>query len=515
MANTNHINENKRIAKNTVYLYLRMLFGIAVNLFTIRIVWQALGINDYGTYNVVAGVVLTFQFLNSAMVGASQRFLAYAIGEGSAEKTIRTFSTSVQVHTILAFIILILAETIGLWLLDTKINLPPDRHFAGLWVYQASVISMVLIVLSVPYNASIVANEDMKIYGIYGILEILLKFGSALLLLITPFDRLITYSTLLLIISGVMLSLYVRFSRKHYPLLRYKKPDNNSMMRQLFGFAGWTLVGSFAVSVREQGLNIILNIFYNVAYNAARGIANQVSGVVMGFTYNFQMSMFPQITKRYAAGEYKSMLRLVFSGCQFSYYLLLIISVPLFFRADYVLTLWLREGVSPQMITYLRIILIALLVDCMKGPIIAALQATGNVRNFQLMVFFVLISALPMSWIWLSSNGNPFSVVYVVLITNAIALIGRFMLLKQQVGLYGQGRDVMEILVRIILSSFLTIIPVYWLNLIIPNTFVGLVLFCISSLSCSLTVVYLLGLTPGSKDILIRIMKEQILRRFK
>lgn len=514
MAEKDHGVENRRIARNTLYLYLRTLISIGVNIVSIRIVWEALGIDDYGIYNVVAGVVALFQFLNTAMVGASQRYLSYAIGEDSEEKKISIFSASVQVHTILAVIVLILSETLGLWLLDTKINLPPGREVAGMWVYQASVISMILMILSVPFNASIVANEDMGIYGVYGILEVLMKFAVTLLLLVVGTDRLITYSVLLLLVSVVMIILYVRFSIKHYPDLRYSgKIKNRKLIREMFGYGGWTMIGSFAVSARDQGLNVILNMFYNVAYNAAKGIANQVSGVVMGFTYNFQMSMFPQITKRYARGEYSSMMRLIINGCLLSYYLMLVISVPLFLRAEYVLTLWLKTGITTETVNYLRITLIALLADCMKGPVIAGIQATGRVRDFQLMVFFVLCSALPMAWIWLKTDMNPYSVVYVVLITNILALAGRFWLLKKEVGFHGEGRNLLGALVRIAVSTLVVSIPVYMVDVYFPQTFIGLVLLCLCSLVFSLAVIYMIGLGTDARGMITNMVRDQIRKR--
>lgn len=510
-----HRNENKRIARNTLFLYLRMLFAIGVNLYSVRIVWQALGVDNYGIYNVVAGIIVMFQFVNTAMVGASQRFLAFAIGKKIKEDIAETFSTSVKVHTMLAVLMLLIGETIGLWIFETQINLPPGRHFAGMWVYQVSIISMVVMVLSVPYNAGIVAYEDMDIYGIYGIVEVVLKLGVALALLVVPFDRLITYSTLLLVISILMAGLYRWYAKRHYPDLIYRKPTDNSITKRMFSFAGWTMLGSFGVSAREQGLNIILNSFFNVALNAAKGIANQVSGVVMGFTGNFQMSMFPQITKRYATGEIESMLRLVFTGGQLSYFLLLVISYPLMLRADYVLTLWLSEGVSVYMVTFLKITLISLLVDSLKGPLIAALQATGDVKAFQIWVFGILISALPMAWIWLKSDLNPYAVVYVTLITNALALVMRFLLLKKQIGLHGQGREVINMSLRIIACSVILWYILAYINTLFCQDFVGLVLFCCCSLAISLALIYFAGLTSNGRNVINEMVINHLISKLK
>ena len=490
-----HADDNKKVAKNTLFLYLRMLFSVAVSLFTVRIVWRELGIEDYGIYNVVAGVVMMFQFLNSAMVGSTQRFLAYAIGKRDSEGVRQTFTTSVKVHYQLAFVIFILAETIGLWFLCTAINIPEGRVFASHCVYQASVISFVLMVVSVPYNAAIVAYEDMKVFGLYGILEVVLKFLAAVALMIIAFDRLIAYASFLLVISIVMRLIYVRYCRNHFPDCKYDRSVRATGSRDMFSFAGWTMLGSFGVSGREQGLNIILNMFFNVAYNAAKGIANQVSGVIMGFTYNFQMSMFPQITKRYASGEIPSMLRLVFAGCQISYFLLLIVSVPLMFRAEYVLSLWLGEGVSKEMVIFLDFMLLALLVDCMKGPVAAALQATGDVKAFQIMVFVILISALPMAWIWLELDNNPYSVIYVTVITNLIAIVGRFYLLHRQIGFHGQGKELIEISLRIVCSSTVYFAAAYIINPYISFSFMGLVAFSLLMLLIGLVVIFAIGFT--------------------
>ncbi|MBD5334091.1 MAG: lipopolysaccharide biosynthesis protein [Bacteroides sp.] len=501
---------NKRIAKNTLFLYFRMLFGICINLFTVRIIWQELGVEDYGIYNIVAGVVLMFQFLNSAMVSASQRYLAYAIGVNNTNLITQTFSSSIRVHYILALIIFIIAESIGLWFLNYKLNLPSGKLLAANWVYQASAISFIIMVISVPYNAAIVAYEDMKIFGIYGIIEVIFKFLAAIALIFIYNNKLIIYSLLLLAVSIVMRLLYIRYCKKHYNYCIYRSGVENGATKDMFSFAGWNLLGSFGVSAREQGLNIILNMFFNVVYNAAKGIANQVSGVVMGFTYNFQMSMFPQITKRYASGDIHSMLKLTFAGCQISYYLLLLLSGPIIFRANYILSLWLKDGVSIEMEYFLIIMLISLLIDSMKGPVAAALQATGKIKIFQIVIFTILISSLPIAWIWLRFVHDPYIVVYVTAITNLIALFARFYLLKIQIGLYGQGKQILWMAFQIIIVTALYFSITFFYHSIFLLSPISLIVYSMVSIFSGSILIYFFGLSHDLRKMISESIKAKL-----
>ena len=329
--------DNKRIAKNTLFLYVRMILTIAVNFYAIRVIWKVLGVDDYGIYGLVGGIVAMFAFVNNAMVASSQRFISFELGRGNTERLNKVFCLSVTVHFMLAVAITVLAETGGLWLLNARLNIPPERMYAANWVFQCSVLAFAVNVISVPYNACIVAHEHMKAYGYFGILEVLLKLAIVFLLIILPFDKLITYSLLILGVTVIMRIIYGAYCRRHFPEARYRFVTDHHLMRDMFSFAGWSFVGNLGFSVRDQGLNIVLNLFFNTALNAVRTISMQIGGTISGFAQNFQMAINPQITKRYAAGEIGPMMDLVFAGCRYSVILMMMVVVPFLFATEQVL----------------------------------------------------------------------------------------------------------------------------------------------------------------------------------
>lgn len=428
--------DNKRIAKNTMFLYIRMGLTMIVNLYTIRVIWQVLGVDNYGIYNVVGGIVLMFQFLNNAMVSSSQRFISYELGTGNFERLKRVFSASVKVHLFLSIIILLLAETVGLWFLNYKLNIPVDRIFAANCVYQSSIISFLIMVVSVPYNACIVAHEHMKVYGYLGVLEVSLKLAIVFLLMFIPYDKLISYAVLVLCVQIIMRVLYQLYCRNKFPecrldMIKDNKKDKD-IVRGMFSFAGWSFLGNMGFSFRDQGLNIILNVFFNVAMNAAKGIATQASNAINGFAMNFTIALNPQITKSYAAGHPEDMLKLMFRGCKFSFILLSIIVIPIINCCEEILKLWL-DNVEEYTIGFLRIMLLTSLVDAMVSPITTSLQAIGNIRRFQIIISMILLFTIPVAWLWLHFDRYPYAVAWILLGSSIIALIARLILLKEQV----------------------------------------------------------------------------------
>ncbi len=421
---------NSQIAKNTLFLYVRMLLTILANLYAVRVIWQVLGVDDYGVYNVVGGIVAMFAFLNNAMIASSQRFISFELGTGNAEKLKKVFCISVTVHVLLALIILLLAETAGLWFLNAKLNIPADRMIAANWVYQCSIIAFMVNVVSVPYNACIVAHEHMKAFGYLGILEAMFKLGIVFMLMLIPGDKLIVYAPLVLGVSVTMRVIYGSYCRRNFTECRYHYATDHNLMRDMFSFAGWSFIGNLGFSVRDQGLNIILNMFFNVAVNAAKGIANQVGTVLNGFASNFTMAINPQLTKLYAAGDIQGMVQLLINGCKISLLLMSAIVVPLIFSANVLLRLWLGE-IAPYTIGFLQLVLLMSLVDCVISPITTSLQATGNIRKFQIIISIIMIANIPLAWLWLKFDLNPYLVMVVAIITSVIGLIARLMLLHE------------------------------------------------------------------------------------
>jgi O-antigen/teichoic acid export membrane protein len=320
---------NKRIAKNTVMLYIRMLFSMVVSLYTSRIVLNTLGVEDYGIYNVVGGIITMFSFLNGAMAAGTQRFLTFELGKNDAIQLSRVFSMSMSIHLMIALVVFVLGETLGLWFVNTQLTIPSERMAAANWVYQFSVLSAMVGIWSVPYNASIIAHERMNVYAYVSILEVILRLLIVFLLQWFGFDKLKFYAVLVFSVSLTIRFIYGRYSKLHFSETRFKFYWNKDLFNTLVSYAGWNLWGNLAVVAHDQGVNILLNIFFGPAVNAARGIAYSVKAAVYSFVQNFQVAMNPQIIKSFASGDFKNMHQLIFQGSKFSFFLLFFLFVGL------------------------------------------------------------------------------------------------------------------------------------------------------------------------------------------
>lgn len=500
--------DNKRIAKNTMFLYVRMLLSTIVSLYTARVVWQVLGVENYGINNVVGGIVIMFSFLNTAMVASSQRFISFELGKGKDGDLSKVFSISVKVHFILAIIILILAETIGLWFVNYKLNIPDGRMFAANCVYQASIISFFVGVISVPYNALIVAYEKMKVYGYLGLLNIVFRLVIVYMLLILPFDKLIVYSFLGLGVSVFMRFLYQMYCRRTFKDCKYRKENDKEILKGMFSFAGWSLIGNLGFSMRDQGLNIMLNMFFDVTMNAAKGMANSVSSVIRGFIGNFQMAVNPQITKLYASGNEREMLKLMMYSAKYSFFLVLIVALPFFFQCEYVLNLWIGN-ISHEMLVFMRLTLVLMLIDSTVSPIVTSLQATGNIRKFQIVISIIMIANLPMAYIWLKLQLNPYVVSYVAMITSTVGLYARLKILSEQTNL-SLSEFFAKVIVRVLLVVAILSPIAYTLYNYFPQTFIALVEYCACILLISISVIYLVGLTRNEQSFVVSQLKSKL-----
>lgn len=500
--------DNKRIAKNTLFLYVRMILTIVVNLYAVRVIWQVLGIDDYGIYNLVGGIVTMFAFLNNAMVASSQRFISFELGKENYDRLKNVFCISVTVHFMLAIGIIILAETGGLWLLNEKLNIPESRMYAANWVFQCSVLAFAVNVISVPYNACIVAHEHMNAYGYFGILEVVLKLLIVFLLLLLPFDKLIAYSLLVLGVTVLMRVIYGYYCKRHFPECRYRFVSDHHLLRDMFSFAGWSFIGNLGFSVRDQGLNIVLNLFFNVAVNAARGIANQIGGVISGFAQSFQMAINPQLTKRYAAGEIKSMMNLLFTGCKYSAILMMLVVIPLFFASAQVLTLWL-DVIAPYTVGFMQLVLVMCLFDSMSGCIITSLQATGRIKWFQIIISIIMVSNIPIAWIWIKMDTDPYIILYVSILTTIIALFARLILLRREISF--SLRDFFsQVMARVVLVFIPSALASWWIYSVLPKTFVHLVIFAFLSVFITAGIAFCLGLNSHERGLALQYIKKII-----
>ena len=321
-------NTNKRIAQNTLFLYFRTLVILLVSLYTSRVVLNVLGIDDYGIYNVVGGIVLMFQFLNVGMIDVSQRFLTYELGKNDGQQLQKVFSTSLIIHLIIIFFLLILAETVGLWFLNHKMNIPTSRIIAANWVFQFSILTFIIKIFSVPYNASIVAHEHMKVYAYVSILEVILQLAIVFLLKGSASDKLILYAILMSFVTLLVSIMYTLYCKKYFKECKFRNDIDKQLLHKMLSFAGWSFLGNIGYSLKMQGINILINLFFGPAVNAARGVAYQVNAGIYNFVSNFQIAMKPQITKRYAMGDTNSMMVLVHNSSRYSFFLLLYLTLP-------------------------------------------------------------------------------------------------------------------------------------------------------------------------------------------
>lgn len=432
--NNNSVN-NKRIAKNTVYLYFRQLLVLVVSLYTSRVVLAELGVVDYGVYNVVAGVVVMFTFINSSMATSTQRFLTFELGKGNFESLNRTFSASLNIHIAIGLLIIILAETIGLWFVNAKLVIPPDRMLAANIAYQCTVLSFMLNITQVPYNASLISHEEMNVYAYMGILEALSKLGIAFLLMIYGGDKLIFFSILMLVVHACLLLIYRSYCYRKYSECTFSLFWDYKLYRSLTSFAGWNLFGSIAWVCRGQGLNILLNLFFGPSLNAAKGIADKVSHSVMGFIRNFNTAMNPQITKSYAVGDTNAMEDLCYRGTKFSFILLFLIALPTMVNIDFILSLWLVE-VPEYTAVFVILVMVDALLDVLLGTsqFITAIQATGNIKYYQIIVGISIMLVIPIGYTFLYFGSSPESLFYVMIAISLVSGLARILFCRYQVG---------------------------------------------------------------------------------
>lgn len=433
--------KTRRIAKNTMMLYARMMLGMVVSLYTSRVILQALGVEDYGIYNVVGGLVAMFSIVSSSLSSASARFLTFSLGKGDMEELKSVFTTSLYIQTGLAVVVCILMETVGLWFLNHRMNIPEARMEAANWVFHVSVLGFMTGLMTVPFNASIIAHERMSAFACIGMLDIGLKLGVVLCVAHASWtaDRLIAYSVLLLIAGMAMQSIYVMYCRRHFEECRHlKRAFDKRCWRRMGAFAGWNFIGCTAGLLRDHGVNLLLNLFAGPILNAARGIAMTVNSAINGFAGNFMTALNPQITKSYAARERDYMLSLVERGSRFSFYILLMLALPVLMETDFVLTLWLKHYPG-HTVNFVRLVLLLSLIDILSNTLIVLQNATGRIRNYQLAVGGMYMLNFPLSYVCLKAGMPPESVFVVAILVASCCLILRLMFLRHTAGLSPRG----------------------------------------------------------------------------
>lgn len=411
---TESIANNKRIAKNTLLLYVRMFIMMAVGLFTSRIILDALGVSDYGIYNVIGGLVTMFSVLTGAMSVATSRFLTFALGSGDNLLLRRTFVTAVNIHLIIAAAIVVIAEVGGIWMLNSHLNIPADRMDAANVVLQFSIATFVINLINVPYTSSIISHERMGIYAYFSLFDVFVKLGIVYVLYLTSSDRLVVYALLLCLANLATQIINWIYCKFKFAECSYSLSIDKQLLKKMFGFIGWAFWGNAAVVLKDQGMTLLLNIFCGTIVNAAQGVANQVNATVNTFVSNFMTAVNPQITKLYASGDYDAMNRLIVRSTKFSAFLLLILIVPIIVNIDDLLALWLVE-VPKHTGSFVTLILFYSFVNCFTGGLITGILANGKIKTYEIALTVTYILNLILAFVSLTL-GMASETLYVLLI---------------------------------------------------------------------------------------------------
>ncbi len=497
---------NKRLAKNTLLLYVRMALILGVSLYTSRVVLAALGFDDYGIYNVVGSIVTLFGFINLAMGNATSRFITYALGKGDKDNVKNAFNAAFIVHLLIAILIIILAETIGLWFLYNKMAIPSNRMDAAFWVYQFSIISCAASIIYVPFHATIIANERMRAFTYLSLIEALLKIGIAFLITIVNFDRLIFYAFLYLCVHLLNVGLFSTYCFYNFEEIRFKRISNNGIIKEMACFAGWSMIGNLSFVCMTQGQNILLNVFFGPVVNAARGIAISVQSAVKGFVTNFQMAINPQIIKSYAQKDFERLHFLIYTSSKLSFCLLWCLTLPIILESDTILHLWLKEVPADTSI-FLRMIMLIMLCNTIENPISISNSATGQIRTYQMIEGGILLMILPVSYVALKIWHIPVVVFVVQLLFVIIAQIARFCMVKQKIKLSTSSylKRIVIPCVSVLAVSF----PVsYSLSKIMPDGLLWFLLDCITAAIIALICVYVIALNRREREFILARIKN-------
>lgn len=503
----NNNNRNKKIAKNTIFLYIRMLFVMLISLFTVRVNLKNLGVENYGIYNTIGGIVVLFSFITNSCSAATSRYLNFALGEKNKEKARDVFSVSVIIHLFVSFIILLLSETIGLWLVNNYLVIPQEKLKVANIIYQFSVITTVLGITKIPYNAAVISHEKMSFYAVMSIFECIGRLVIAVLLNFAPFDVLIYYSLLIAIISLINLTIFKMYANKQFEVCNFWKPKDKSLYKELLSFSGWSLFSSIGTICSNQGLNIIMNHFFGVLANAAIGIANQVNNAIYQLISNFQVAFEPQITKSYASGEREYLIDLIFKTSKFSYYLLWFFVLPLGLNVNVVLKVWLTE-VPQYSSIFLRLILIFSLIDAIIGPLWMVSYAIGNIKNYQIVAFSFSILLLPLAYIFFKFGFPPYIIVILRIGCNILFSLWRLGYLQKRMTF-----PIREYCIRVLFPCFIIsiiscLISFFCFYFTRKNVIVQFFASCSVTVIINVLLMYCFGCNKNEKQLVLKILKR-------
>jgi len=505
---SDNLTNNKRIAKNTILLYFRTFIIMLVSLYTSRVVLSALGVDDYGTYNVVGGFVAMFSLLSGSLSNAISRYITFELGRGDKKKLNEVFSTSVTVQMILALTVVVLAEAFGIWFLNTQMNIPEGRMVAANWVFQCSLLTFAINLISIPYNACIIAHEQMTAFAYISILEALLKLGAVFLLFVIGFDKLIVYAVLLAFVATLIRFIYGVYCKRHFEECHYSFSINKPLIKEMTSLAGWNLLGSSGSILNSHGVNLLMNMFFGVAVNAARGLAVQVNGAVTQFVNSFTTAVNPQITKSYAKGEKDYLFKLVMMSSKYSFFLMLLLAAPILAETPYILKLWLKE-VPDYTVLFVRLALMISLIASLSTSLYTLALSTGNIKKYQIVVGSLSLSCFFVTYVFYKLGFPVETAYYVNIGIQIIILFARLIILSRQTGIsiiqYVASVLYKSLLVALLLAGFLFLLLRLMPEETLVNTLV-VVLMC-EVIACAL--IYLVGLNKYERKYIVSLINKK------
>ena len=504
MENSNSL----RIAKNTIALYGRSLIILAVSLYTSRVILSVLGVEDYGLYNVVGGIISMLGFLNNTMQATFQRYFNVAMGKDDDVRVL--FRTSLTVQLLLALVVVVLGETIGLWFLSYKLVIPEGRMFAAQILYQITIVSFVLSVFKSPFGALIIANEKMGVYALFSVLETLLKLVIVYVLLVTHGDKLIIYSLLTMLITITDFLLYVLFCRKKIPVTSIHFNWEKNKLRGMLSFSTWATMDMLAYTLKGQGLNIVLNLFFGTVVNAARGIAAQIMNAVNQFISSFQMAFRPQLTKLYSSGDYVAAMRLYHSSTKLSFFLIFTLSLPILIETPQILYIWLGNNVPEYTVVFTRLILLTAFVSAFANPTSCVVYTAGNIKLFNIVVSTVNLMIVPVAYVFLKLGFGPSSAMAVSLVITILVQVIR-LIIASRITVISLWNYTKSVVFPVVVYSALCVVAPLAINHTLSAGWLRLIVVVVMSIVSSLGFAWLVGLNSSERRLVLSKFKGLIL----
>lgn len=500
---------NKKIARNTLFLYLRMSLVLVVSLFSTRVLLHALGVEDYGINNVVCGFVSMFAFLNTSMSNGVQRFYNFSLGRKNEYTVKEVYNISVLIQVILAVFLLIILETAGNWYIYNVMNIPSYRIHAAMWIFQFSILSLTLLVLQIPYSAAIMAYEKMDYYAYLSIFDVVAKLVVAFSVKYANSDKLILFGALNLLVALINFSLYYIYAHKHFDELRLDFKFRKDLFRPILSFSGWNIFGSFAYMIKGQGLNLLLNFFWGTIVNAARGVSNMVMSAIQGFQANIVIAFRPQLVQSYAEGNISRVSRLFYSLSKISFILLSILSIPIIIEIKYILRIWLGENIPEYTVPFTILALLNMIVSSLNTPVSQVVHATGKMKSYQIGTSIVICLILPIAWVCLKLGCNPTMVYWISLIVTIVNQAICNLLLKK-VFKYSIKDYVVNVILPCLCFSVLVPVIPFLITRCLPSSFYRLIITCLSSILLSLIVAYFVVLDKVEKEMVVGFIKKRL-----